>query len=172
MGSETKARGLKEKAAEEFKVFLIVFGFLAAMYCVFITYRRLILTEFGIGSVHYAVAFIEAAIIAKVMLVGQMVGLGRRVESQPLIITVPLKALLYGLLVGLFGVLERIIEGLAHGKDWEAIVHSFLSIGIYELLARTLMVIFTFIPFFAIWELDRVLGEGKLFALFFKRRAS
>src|SRR5689334_10377742 len=90
MGSETKARGLKEKAAEEFKVFLIVFGFLAAMYCVFITYRRLILTEFGIGSVHYAVAFIEAAIIAKVMLVGQMVGLGRRVESQPLIITVPL----------------------------------------------------------------------------------
>jgi len=119
--------------------------------------------------VHYAVAFIEAAIIAKVMLIGQIAGLGKRVESEPLIFTVPVKAVLYGLLVALFAVLEHVVEGLVHGKDLAAIVHGFLSIGIYEILARTLMVIFTFIPFFALWELNRLLGEGKLYALFFKK---
>src|SRR3954465_13512997 len=140
------------------------------MYCVFITYRRLISTEFGVTPVHYAAALIEAALIAKVMLIGQIAGLGKRFESEPLIVTVPVKALLYGLLVALFGVLEHVIEGVVHGKGWAGIVHAFLSIGIYEILARTLMVIFTFIPFFALWELNRVLGEGKLYALFFKRR--
>ena len=88
---------------------------------------------------HYAAALIEAAVIAKVMLIGQIAGLGKRFESEPLIVTVPVKA------------------------------RAFLSIGIYEILARTLMVIFTFIPFFALWELNRVLGEGKLYALFFFR---
>jgi len=103
--------------------------------------------------VHYAAALIEAAVIAKVMLIGQIAGLGKRFESEPLIVTVPVKALLYALLVALFGLLEHIIEGVVHGKDWAGIVHAFLSIGIYEILARTLMVIFTFIPFFALWEL-------------------
>jgi hypothetical protein len=120
--------------------------------------------------VHYAAALIEAAVIAKVMLIGQIAGLGKRFESEPLIVTVPVKALLYALLVALFGLLEHIIEGVVHGNDWAGIVHAFLSIGIYEILARTLMVIFTFIPFFALWELNRVLGEGKLYALFFSEQ--
>ena len=33
-----------------------------------------------------------------------------------------------------------------------------------------LMVLFAFVPFFAITEMGRVLGEGRLGALFFKRR--
>jgi len=31
-------------------------------------------------------------------------------------------------------------------------------------------VILAFVPLFAVWETGRVLGEGKLFELFFKRR--
>jgi hypothetical protein len=32
------------------------------------------------------------------------------------------------------------------------------------------MIVITFIPFFAFWETDRVIGEGNLFALFFRKR--
>jgi hypothetical protein len=69
-------------------------------------------------------------------------------------------------------VLEHLIEGFAHGKDWGSIVRALLGLGKDEILARTLMVIVTFIPFFAFWETNRVLGEGRLYALFFQRRAS
>jgi hypothetical protein len=39
-----------------------------------------------------------------------------------------------------------------------------------EMLIRNLVVFSFLIPFFAFWELRRVLGEGKLFDLFFRRR--
>jgi hypothetical protein len=34
------------------------------------------------------------------------------------------------------------------------------------------MIIVTLIPFFAFWETDRVLGDHKLFGLFFHKRAA
>lgn len=44
--------------------------------------------------------------------------------------------------------------------------------GKYELLTDSLVTFFAFIPFFAVKELERVLGEGKLGELFFWRRAA
>jgi hypothetical protein len=41
-----------------------------------------------------------------------------------------------------------------------------------ELLARCMIMFVAFIPFFAFEELERVLGEGKLSKLFFRRRSA
>ena len=95
-----------------------------------------------------------------------------RFENGPLIVAALFKAVLYGAFVAVFAVLEHVIEGLLHGKDWASVLHGLLSVGLHEVLARTLMVIVSFIPFFAFWETNRVLGEGKLLELFFGRRAS
>jgi len=48
--------------------------------------------------------------------------------------------------------------------------HGRVNIRIDEVLIRNLVVFSFLIPFFAFWELRRVLGEGKLFDLFFRRR--
>jgi hypothetical protein len=167
--SENKPAGLKERAIEEFKVFWIVAIFLGLMFTAFIMYRRLILSEFGIGYFHYAAGLIEALVFAKVILIGHALGLGRQFENGPLIIAALFKAMLYGALVALFAVLEHLIEGLIHGKEPSAVWQSLIGLGKDEILARTLMVIVTFIPFFAFWETNRALGKGKLFALFFQR---
>jgi hypothetical protein len=34
------------------------------------------------------------------------------------------------------------------------------------------VVIVTFVPFFGFWEIDQVLGQGKLLALFFRKRTA
>jgi len=171
MPSENKKEeGLKEKAIEEFKVFWIVALFLAFVFCAFTLYRRLILTEVGVSYFHYGAGVIQALIIAKIILIGQAFGLGKRFEEGPLIIAAVFKAVLYGVLVAIFAVLEHLTDGLIHGKNMEAVWQELLGLGKDEILARTLMVIVTFVPFFAFWETDRVLGEGKLFAMFFQRR--
>ena len=43
--------------------------------------------------------------------------------------------------------------------------------GPNELLANVLVMFVAFIPFFAFKELGRVLGEGRVWELFFRRRA-
>ena len=126
--------------------------------------------EAGISYAHWGAGLIKAAIIAKVILLGQAMRIGKGIESYPLIISVLVKATLYGLLVGVFNVLEHVIEGLAHGHTWEAIEHRVVVNGPDEILADGLMVLVAFIPFFALWETGRVLGEGKLAELFLHRR--
>jgi hypothetical protein len=43
--------------------------------------------------------------------------------------------------------------------------------GSHEMLANLLVMFVAFIPFFAFKEVGRVLGEGKVWELFFRRRA-
>jgi hypothetical protein len=161
---------LKLKAIEEFKIFWAIAIYLAVMLGAFASYRRFVLSESGISYLHYGGAVVEALILAKVILIGQALGLGKRVEGAPLIVSAIFKSLIFGVFVALFGILEHAIEGLLHHHAWNQIVHELFSTGREEILARTVVMIVTFIPFFAFWEIDRVLGKGKLVALFFRTR--
>ena len=171
--STPKPRNLehfKSRAIEEFKLYWIVFAYLAIMFGAFTTYRRLVMAEAGVSYGHLGAGLIEAAVLAKIILVGQALELGKRSESRPLIVSVLVKALAYGFLVALFHVVERAIEALLHGGGWAAIEHRVLMYGPDEMLARTVMVFVSFVPFFALWETARVLGPGKLFDMFLRGR--
>jgi len=169
MAIEHKAT-LKEKTVEELRNFWVIFVYLAFLFSAFITYRRLILHEVGVSYLHYGFAVIEAAIIGKVILIGQAVGLGKRTEAHDaLIVTVLLKSIVYAIFVGLFTVLEHLVEGLIHKESLETIAHGLASVGRDEFLARALMVFVTFVPLFSVYEACRVLGHTDLYALFFEK---
>ena len=170
MSNDYGPSGIKDKVREEFRLFLVVFVFLALMFGAFLTYRRLILNEAGITYLNYGGGLIKAAIVAKIILIGQAMKVGKRIEDQPLIFVVLAKAVLFALLVAVFNILERIIEGLLRGYDWEAIWNAVVMNSPSEVLAGTLMVVVSFIPLFALWETGRVLGAGKLSEIFFRKR--
>ena len=168
MDSNKKTQ-LKEKAAEEFRLLLLISAYLAAFFVAFLTYRRLISREFGVTTFHYGCALVEALIIAKVILIGKALGLGKKAVHRTLAISVLRASLIYGILVGVFAVLEHVIEGLLHGKTLGASIEAFLSMGIYEILGRTLVIFVAFIPFFAFWELSKLAGDRKVFDIFFRK---
>lgn len=170
--SHTTSSSLKEKAKEEFKKFWAIAIYLALVFSAFAWGRRLILAESGISYVNYGAAVIEALILAKVILIGQALRLGKRFEDEPLIVPVLFKSAVFALFVALFFGVEHLIEGLIHRETWDSIAHGLVTSGRNEFIARTLAVLVTFIPFFAFLETDRFWGEGKLFALFFRKRAA
>lgn len=165
-----KRRGFKERAIEELRVFWIITFYLFLLIGTFMIYRRLLLAEFGLTYLNYGFALIEALIIAKVIVIGNALKLGKRFEDHMLIVSVIYKSVFYGGLVFLLGVVEHVVNGLIHKKDFASILQSMDEHGIYELLARTLMMFGAFIPFFAFWEVGRVIGLKKLSAMFFSRR--
>ena len=166
---DAKRARLKEKAAEEFRLFLLIAAYLAAFFIAFLTYRRLISREFGVNSFHYGYALIEAMIIAKVILIGKAMGLGRKDVRRTVAFKVLRSSLVYGALVAAFAVLEHVIEGMVHGKTFVASLETFRDTGIYEILGRGLILFVAFIPFFAFWELGRLTDGTRLFDYFFKR---
>jgi hypothetical protein len=169
--SHTASPGLKEKVIEEFRMFWVIAIYLALMFAAFNWSRELISAEYGISYLHHGAALIEALILAKVILVGQAMGLGKRYEGEPLILSVLFKSVVFAVFVAFFSVIEHLVEGLIHHETWGRIAHGLVTSGRNEIIARTLRILVAFIPFFAFLETDRVMGDHKLFNLFFRKRA-
>ena len=161
---------LKQRAIEELQAFWLIALYLIVFLSAFTFYRRMVLAEFGVTYLHYGIAVFEALIIAKVVLLGRMLGLDQRVDRGPVMLSVIVKAVIFAVLVLLFGVLEHTVEGLLHHKDWASIGRSLLDVGVYELVARMIVLFIAFVPFFAFWEIGRVFGWDQLIALFFAKR--
>ena len=170
--ANTKRAGWKSKAIHEMAEYYIIFMYLAVFFGSFTWYRRLVLAEYQISYVHYGVSVIKALVLAKVIMIGQAMHLGRRFEDHPLILPTLYKTVVFTIFVGLFGIVEDTIIGLLHGKGIAGGFGEFMSAGWDELLSRCLVTFVAFIPFFAFGELERVLGEGKLGKLFFRGRSA
>jgi hypothetical protein len=163
---------LKEKAKEEFRAFLVVALYLWAFFGSFTVYRRLVMAETGIPYLHYGIALIEALIVAKIILIGNLFGFSRRFQDRPLIVPVIYKALLFGGLVLLFGVAEHLVKGWIHGEGLLGGLRELYLVGIYELAARVMVLLVALVPLFAFTEIARILGPGKLPAMFLAKGES
>jgi hypothetical protein len=157
----------KQKIAHELREFLFVFLFIAPLFLSFEGYRIYLLHEPGSSLFKYGVALLNALVLSKVILLGEMAGLARYSEHKPLIISTILKAGMFTVLYVFFHVLEHTIQGLVHR---ETLLHS-VAIACKDVIPpRVLTVFFAFVPFFALFETRRVMGEDEFFCLFMGRQ--
>jgi hypothetical protein len=90
---------------------LIEYGFnvvyLTLVFASFFIYRRLVLASYYIAYTNYGVAVIEAMILGKVIMIGNVFHFGRWLEKKPLIIPTFYKTVAFTLLVAAFKVIEH-----------------------------------------------------------------
>jgi hypothetical protein len=167
--TQTAHAGWKKKAVHELIEYWINCGYLAFFLVAFMWYRRLILAEYQVHYTDYWVPLIEAAVLAKVIMVGDLLRLGRKMENKPLIVSALFRTLMFSLWVAIFNLLEQTVRGLLHGKGLTGGFEDIASRGWYELLSRCVVIFVAFIPFFSFKELERVMGAQKLRAMFWRR---
>ncbi|MBS3953380.1 MAG: hypothetical protein KGZ88_10550 [Methylomicrobium sp.] len=172
MNSIEKKRGnFKGKIVQEIGEYLMNVCYLTLMFAAFTQYRRFILAAHDIVYTHYGIAVIEALILGKVIMIGQVFRFGRGLERGPLIYPILYKTFVFMVFCAVFKVIEHIIQGLWSGGGVEAGLMELLDKWSHELLPNSLVMFVAFIPFFAVKELGRVLGKNKIWALFFQNRA-
>lgn len=165
---EARPVGWRRRILAEMVEYYFDFLYLAFFLVAFAWYRRLILAEYSITYLGYGMPLVEAAILAKVIMIGDLVPLGRGFQRRPLIIPTFVRSVLFCIYVALFSVIEHTLTGLLHGKGWAAGVNEMASQGRDELLARSVIIFGAFVPFFAFKELEKVLGKDRLRALFWR----
>jgi hypothetical protein len=153
---------VKQKVVHELEDMAIIFFYLAFFFCALATYSMLLPGKFHISYFTYGAALINALVIAKVILIGEAVHLGKKGEVRALVYSTIYKAFLFGLLVFAFHILEEMIKRVVHGQD---IAGAFHEIRLDDLLARSVIIFCTFIPLFAFRELRRVVGQEKFRAM-------
>jgi len=169
MGSEnTKQVSLKQKAAREMEEYLVVALFLFALLGALTTYRRLLMSEVGLSYLHYGYAAVEALVLAKIILIGELLHLGERHQDKPLVVIALWKSLVFGLLVLVFHVLEHVIHALVKGESPVAELAR-LAAQPAEIGAYALVLLVAFVPFFSLQEAGRLLGEERFLNVLWKR---
>jgi hypothetical protein len=163
------APGFKQKAKHELIDFAMIALYLAFFFCALVTYTMLLLRKYDVSYLNYTLAIINALVIAKVILIGEMVHIGRRAEARPLYQSALYKAFIFGLLVFAFHFVEEFVKRVIHGKPFGTVWH---DIKLDDMIGRTIVIFCAFIPLFAFRELRRVLGEEKLYALLLSPEAS
>jgi len=169
---EKENAGWKQRLLHELIDYFVNFAFLAFFLGLFTWYRRLVLAEYHISYLDYGVSLIKALVLAKVIMLGDFLRLGSKLRDKPLIYPTLYRTALFIVWVGVLDIFERTVEGLFRGQGLTGGVSELVSTGWLELLARCLVIFCAFVPFFAFKELGRILGEGALRELYFRRRAA
>jgi hypothetical protein len=164
---KSEKKGLKQKAREEFEEVVILTAYLAFFFCALATYSMLLLNKFHISSFAYATALINAAVIAKVILIGEAVRAGKNFEGKALFFSAIWKSFVFGWLVFAFHIVEEMIKNLIHGRG---AIEALREIRLDDLLSRSVVIFCTFVPLFVFRELRRVMGRDNFRGLFFHSR--
>jgi hypothetical protein len=159
LAANEKTNGWTHRIRDELISYWLIVLYMAVFFGVFTSYRRLLLAHYGVSYEDYGVSIIRALVLGKVVLVAEALRLGRGFEGQPLLVPTLYKTLLFTVCVAVFDIVEGLARGLIGGLGPMGAVDEVMGRFGYEWLARALVIFFAFIPFFAVRELRRVLGD-------------
>ena len=162
----------KEKIFHNFREFVTMFLYLWVLFALFTYHEAIVLAKHHIDYKPFGLAFVNAFVLAKVMLVAEELKVGTRFRKRAPIFPVLHKSLLFAIIFICFNVAEEIIFGLWKG---ETLAESIPKVGggsPLGIVIASMIITVALIPFFAFRELSRVMGRGVLGALFLKAQAN
>jgi hypothetical protein len=131
----------------------------------------LVLAHYEIYLDDYLSGVFKALVMAKVVMIGAFLRISRKFEHKPLIFPVLYKAVLFTLWVMLFDFVEMFVRIFINNPVMTEAIDE-LKNHINNLwLGGALLIFFSFLPFFAIKELVRVLGKAKVRELFLHKHS-
>ena len=156
---------LKERAVHQLKEFLAMFIYLWVLLTLFVINQSVVLAREAHSYQAHFFAFINALILAKILLIGEDLHLGNRFRHKPLLYSIFYKCFIFMIFFIGVHILERVIEGVWSGRT---IARSFPDIGggsLTGILSLGATVFVALIPFFAFREISRVIGPSELWSL-------
>ena len=160
---------VKQKALTEGRKLLWIFLYLWVLLGLFAVHKSVVLNEHDLFF-HQGFAVINAFVLAKVMFTAEMFHVADNLKDKPLIYPIVFKSTVFSILLIGFYIVEEVMMGKWHGKTFS---NSIPVIGGGSLEGILVVGIITFVvlmPFFALREFGRDIGDDKLYELFFVRR--
>jgi hypothetical protein len=152
------------------KRLLWMFVYLWVLFALFALHESIVLAKHQITYELYGFAFINAWVLAKVMLVADDLNLGANwFERHPLIYRILTRALLFAVAFMMVHVVEGMLVGLWQGKTLTGSMPEVSGGNIAELASMGVILTVALIPFFVFKAIDKALGVGTLRTLLLAR---
>jgi len=161
-----RLRRLKTGAISETKKLFWIFLYIWVLLSLFSFHKAIILNE---KYVIYdeGFAFINALVLAKVVLLGEFFHLGDKLKNRPLIYPILYKSGVFAVLLICFRIIEDSLSGLLRGETFSQSIADIGGGTLRGILMVGIIMFVVLMPFFAFTELERAIGTDELHALLF-----
>ena len=154
----------------EFAAARPVFIFFLIAFLLQFSIIKLAVAQFSIPISALSKAVVGALFAAKAVLILDETPLARSLEKYRRVIAVAVKTILYGFGTLLLGYLERFLEALHKTGSFDGAFREMVSqANLYRFFAWVLGVTLVFAIYFTFSEINKRMGEGALWSLFFER---
>ncbi|MEH2674526.1 hypothetical protein DXU07_35735 [Bradyrhizobium elkanii] len=160
---------IKEKGVAEARRLFWIVLYLWVLLGLFAVHRSIVLNQQDIFY-HQGFAFINALVLAKIMFVAEAFNIAEDMKHRPLIYPIVYKSAVYTVILLSFHVVEDALMGLWRGKTLGESISSLGGGSPEEILVVALIMFVVLMPFFALREVGREIGDDKLYEQFFVRR--
>ncbi len=172
MTAATARPSLRQRAAHEMRQFVIIFLYLWALFGLFVLNETIVARSHGSAVVMQGFAVLNALVLAKVMLIAELLDVGRHLRRWPLVVTIVVEAAFYTALFLAVHVLERLLVGHFHGDNVSASMPSFGGGGLAGLLNVAAITFVSLLPFLTFKHVARAIGPDRLQAILLGRPAA
>ena len=171
MKAETMGKApLHQRAMHEFKKLVSISLYLYVTLGAVILMKAAALHTEGVQFTPWGIAIVKAVVLAKFMMLGEMIKIGGGGNTGPLIWPTLQKALGLLLLLIFMTVIEEAVVGLFHHRSIAASLGELFGRRLQETLAGYLIMLVVLIPYCAFRVLSEAFGEGRLERMFFVER--
>jgi len=160
----------ESKLKKELKQILAISATFFVMFLLFMLLKKTMLAAYNIEFHAFGLALVGALIIAKVVLLVDLLPLTKRMDNHSNIYSVLFRSFIYLVGFTIFTLLEHFVKGLIGGDNFsQAWVHSFHHIGSVKFIVGLVSIFIAFLIFNAFWVIRNHYGPKSLYNLFFKR---
>jgi hypothetical protein len=149
--------------------FLIIAAYLWLLMSVYTLHNAVLTSDWNLAA-QLGTITVKALLFGKFVLIAEHLHLGRRAEHLPLIWPILIKAALFAIVIIGFEVLEKMLVEAIWPAHAASEADAFALTNPAQIASLTFMIFVALIPFFAVNELSRILGQERLRELFFKPR--
>jgi hypothetical protein len=154
----------------EYRKFAAVVLFFFIGFMLIFVLLKLFILQYSIEFYAFSKAAIGALILGKVVLVMDKLKFGRGFDSYPRAVAVVYKTFVYGLAVIAVGIADRLIHACRQAGNLREALHVVIArTNLNHFLAVVLLISLIICAYFVMLEINRAMGEGALFRLFFRR---
>lgn len=162
---------LKDTIIHEVKKTFLVTSYFAVGFNLLVLLVGLMVKEIELKLGYFGAATFSAALIGKVVVILETVGIDLKLNRTKLLNIVIMKTLLYTIVIFLSIVLEDIIKGMVSDDLTfrESLHHLIVSFNSHHFWARCIYMFVLFGLYHFIFEVDKFLGTTELFDMVFSR---
>lgn len=159
MSEISRSTQIKAKVKHEFQTYLWLSAYLYVVFGALIIYKAALLRDQGLAFAPWGIAIVKALVLAKFLMVAEMLVARHRTGPRPFPFAVAQRAILLGLALILMTLIEEGVVGMFQGRALAETLGDIFGPRWREFVASAILVTMTLVPYVGLQRVRESMDE-------------